>query len=93
VYTSKQPVTLTLPIDSMSGRIDVIATIAQTLDGGAKGPTVVNLRDFFDHLSAADPAAYNANFTLQPGSYVCRVLVRETTTGQIYAESIPFQVQ
>jgi hypothetical protein len=36
---------------------------------------------------------YNTGFTLQAGSYICRVLVREQATGRVYTEAINFEVQ
>lgn len=93
VYTSKQPVNLTVPLDTLSGRIDLIGSVVEAVQPGVKGSTVANFRDYVNIAVTPPAGLYQAAFTLAPGSYVCRLLVREDTTGLIYTEAIPFQLK
>jgi len=85
VYTSKQDVTLTVPLDSLSGQVEMIGQVA------SNGRSVANVRDSVTAGPGAAQAQWQASFTLDPGSYSCHLLVREAS-GQLYAESIPFEV-
>ena len=73
---------LMVPMESFSGRLDLIGGITDTL-----GTVVANVRDTFD----AQAGTRQYTFTLLPGRYVCNLLLREAS-GVMYAESIPFQV-
>ena len=74
---------LVAPAGSLSGRVDLLGQVKDEY-----GSVVANLRDTFD--SAAD--TWHSSFVLLPGAYVCNLVVREQTTGLMYAETIPFQV-
>jgi hypothetical protein len=82
-------VNLTVPLDTLSGRVDVIGQVKQVLESGVNGPMAANFRDYVD----AQTGVLQSMFTLAPGSYVCQVLVREQSTGLIYAEAIPFELK
>jgi hypothetical protein len=76
--------TLSVPIDSLSGQVDIVAQI-QTAQHVVAG----NLRD----SAQASAGTYQATFTVAPGTYVCNVLVREQATGKMYGETINFDVK
>jgi hypothetical protein len=80
---------LMIPLDSLSGTIDVVAQIRTRLDTGAGGAVVANLRD----SAQASAGSYQANFTVSPGAYVCNVLVREQSTGRAFGEKINFDAK
>jgi hypothetical protein len=76
-------------------RFDVIASVT---DG--YGITVVNVRDAADlALDAASiaalantPIVYTTSFTLLPGRYTLKALVRDQTTGRIGSTNVPFTI-
>jgi beta-lactamase regulating signal transducer with metallopeptidase domain len=82
-------VNLTVPMDRLSGRVDLIGQVVEMLPTGEKGPTAGNFRDYTD--AASTP--WQSALTLRPGSYVCRLLVREQASGQMYTEEIPFELK
>ncbi len=73
---------LMVPMDSLSGQLDLIANITDSF-----GAVVANVRDTF----FAQAGTRQLTFTLLPGPYLCNLLVREAS-GAMYAESIPFKV-
>jgi hypothetical protein len=91
IYPAKEYRTLSVPMDSMSGKIDVLGQIGKRQDNGA-GSAVATIRDNFQVPSTA-ASAYTATFTLDTGSYVCNLVVRELDTGRMYGETINFEVQ
>jgi beta-lactamase regulating signal transducer with metallopeptidase domain len=85
VYTSKQDVTVTVPLDSFSGQVDIIGTVA------ANGQKVAHVRDRANAGPGAQ-AEWRAGFTLGPGSYSCGLFVREVSSDRMYIEQIPFEI-
>ncbi|MGA3016369.1 MAG: M56 family metallopeptidase [Bryobacteraceae bacterium] len=90
IYPVRDYRRLSIPLDSLSGRVDILGEIRTLSNTGAEGSAVANVRDSADASTGGD---WEANFTLEPGSYVCRVLVREQATGQMYGETINFEVK
>ena len=86
----KGSVILSVPLDSLSGRVDFIGEVRTRLDTGAPILTVVRVRDY---VKVTAGGAWESSFTLAPGSYVCRLLVREAASGLIYTEEISFEVK
>jgi beta-lactamase regulating signal transducer with metallopeptidase domain len=89
IYPAGEIQTLSVPTDSLSGRVEIASQIKTILDTGAEGPAVASLRD----NGEAAAGAYHANFILKAGSYVCIVLVREQNSGKTYGETIHFEVK
>jgi len=87
-----QLVNLSVPLDTLSGRIDLIGKVTKIWDAGTSGPAVANVRDRIEATAGVN-LTYQTAFLLAPGSYVCRVLVREQASGLTYTESIPFQTK
>jgi beta-lactamase regulating signal transducer with metallopeptidase domain len=91
IYPARSYRTLSIPMDSpVAGRVDVVGLIQALSDTGAKGKVVANIRDSIQ--APAGAWTYTANFTLDPGSYVCGLLVRDAS-GQTYYETIDFAVK
>jgi hypothetical protein len=84
----EQFMNLVVPMDSFSGRVDLMAQVTTAPPAGVKSMVVANVRDAFD----AGTGTFQIAFTLLPGSYVCNLVLREQATGATYSESIPFQV-
>jgi len=90
--SSTQLVNFALPLDTLSGSVDIIGRIVQIeSDSSTDGPVVANIRD---SVQAAQDTnlTYRATFILSPGSYVCRVLAREQATGRMFTDWIAFQL-
>jgi hypothetical protein len=88
IYPAKSYRTLSIPMDSpTAGRVDVVGLIQTLSDTGAKGKVAANIRDSIQAPVGA--WTYTANFTLDPGSYVCGLLMRDVS-GQTYYETIDF---
>lgn len=81
-------VPISIPFDSLSGIVDLISQVRTRVDN-QQGQIAGNLADSVQ----ASPGAYQAAFTLAPGAYVCRVLVREASTGRMFGETINFDVK
>ena len=86
----KGSVIFSVPLDSLSGRVDIIGEVRTRLDTGAPVLTVARVRD---SVKVTAGGAWESSFTLAPGFYVCRLLVREQATGQMYTETIDFEVK
>ena len=69
--------------------VDILGQIKTRLDTGAAGQNVAAVRDSI----RASAGAFQANFTLSAGSYVCGVIVRERATGRMFGETIDFEVK
>ena len=82
-------VNLTVPLDTLSGRVDVIGQVKTVPEPGGDRILAANFRDYVD----AQTGVVQSMFTLSPGSYLCQVLVREQSTGLMYTESIPFELK
>ena len=80
---------LTVPLDTLSGRIDILGKVESV---GAPIVTTSVVRDHID-LNTPHSGTYDATFTLPAGSYVCHLIVRVQSTGQIYGESIHFEAR
>jgi beta-lactamase regulating signal transducer with metallopeptidase domain len=110
IYPAKEYRMLSIPLDSLSGRVDVVAVVIKRLSDGASGAVVANVRDTVLEASpaiapaetspagiafanAVAPGSWQAHLTLDAGSYVCAVVVKERGTGRIYGETIDFEVK
>jgi hypothetical protein len=83
--------TLTVPLDSLSGQIDIIGQVNPVPNTGAGGALLQDHVRFGGGQST--PRSYQASFTLPAGSYVCAFVVKEQATGRLYGETINFEVQ
>src|SRR6185312_2149160 len=92
VYPAGELSKLTVPLDSLSGAVDIVAQINANSATGLDARSIANLRDTVK-LSGPAQGVYSADFKLQAGSYVCRVLVREAETGRTFTEAISFDVK
>ena len=88
-YPAGELQTLTVPLGSLSGRIDIAGRIKSlsNLSGAGFGSNFVR-----DNLQVSG-STYQTSFTLEAGSYVCTLIVRELATGQTYGETINFEVR
>jgi beta-lactamase regulating signal transducer with metallopeptidase domain len=89
--------TLSMPMDSLSSPLDVIGLIRSSSGethetGGLKPAKLATVRDSI-RFSTPPAGAYTASFTLDAGSYVCSLVVRERATGRVYGETINFEVK
>jgi len=91
ISPEKPMVILSVPLDGLSGRVDVIGQIRAVSSTGAPGATVASVRDYVQ--ASGSGGTWQSNFTLAHGSYVGRVVVRENATGGIYTEEINFEVK
>jgi beta-lactamase regulating signal transducer with metallopeptidase domain len=82
-------VPVSIPLDFLSGSVDIIGQIRARLDDGTPGQIMAQLAD----TAHAPSATYQAGFTLRPGTYMCRVLVREQSSGRIFGEAANFEVK
>jgi beta-lactamase regulating signal transducer with metallopeptidase domain len=80
---------LLVPLAPLSGTVDILGQIRTRLDTGAAGEVAGNVRDTVQ----ASVGTWQAIFTVKPGAYVCRVLVREALTGKLFGETIDFDVK
>jgi beta-lactamase regulating signal transducer with metallopeptidase domain len=81
--------TLSIPLDSTSGWVDVVAQIRTLADTSETGRTVAAVREHFQPKAGT----YQAKFILGAGSYVCSLIARHQTTGNVYGETIDFEVK
>ncbi len=88
IYSANQYRTLSVPLDSLSGRIDITGEILMRSNTGAVGPALANVRDQVQ----ATAGTWEANFTLAAGSYTCHLIVKEQVTGRMFGEVIDFEV-
>ncbi len=88
-YPAGEPQTLLIPLASLSGRVDILAQIRMLTSANAAGQTIANSRD----VVQASAGIQRTAFTLKAGSYICNVVVREQATGQMYGETIAFEVK
>jgi beta-lactamase regulating signal transducer with metallopeptidase domain len=79
--------TLLVPLASIAGEVDIEGQI-RTAAPNETGRTVAAVADRFQ-----PGGAYQAKFILGAGSYVCDLIVRNRATGQIYGETIDFDVK
>jgi hypothetical protein len=88
-YPAGEVQTLSVPLDSLSGQIDVIGQIRIRTETGAMGPVDAMFRD---HIQAS-ANSYQTKFVLNAGSYVCNVIVREQSSGHMYGETIDLVIR
>jgi bla regulator protein BlaR1 len=93
VYPGKSAVKLTVPLTTLSGQVDMIGQVTEILKSGASGRHVASVRDSVPAGPDAKRQQWQTTFILDPGSYSCRLLVREISGGQIYTKSIAFEVK
>jgi beta-lactamase regulating signal transducer with metallopeptidase domain len=87
IFPAKEFRTLTVPLDSLSGRVEVVAQIRARPATGTVSPVLAVVRD-----SVAAPAGiFQTNFTLPGGSYACHLVVKEQATGRMFGEEINFE--
>ncbi len=80
---------LTVPLDTLSGRVDIIAQITTSASTGESPTVAATMRDMMEASAGPDQTA----FMLQAGSYDCKLLVREQSTGRLFGEIIHFEVK
>ncbi|HVW11280.1 MAG TPA: M56 family metallopeptidase [Bryobacteraceae bacterium] len=81
-------VPISIPLDSLSGAVELVAQVRTRVESPQSGQMIANLAD----SPQAAPGAYQSAFTLRPGAYICKVLVREASTGRMFGEVINFDV-
>ncbi len=92
VYPAGESSRLLVPLDSLSGVVDIIAQVKTRQPGQPEVP-VATVRDNVTVSTGSQTSTYGGDFTLEAGSYVCRILVREASTGRIFTEVIQFDVR
>jgi hypothetical protein len=88
-YPAGELQTLTVPLGSLSGRVDISGTIKSLSNTSSTGFGAGFVRDSLQ----VSGSTYQTSFTLEAGSYVCTLIVREQATGQTYGETINFEVK
>ncbi len=82
--------TLSVPLDSLTGEVDVTAQVELLPTPGRGAGAGLHAMVSVD----SNPSGiYQANFLLPAGSYVCTLKVTEQATRQTYAETIDFEVK
>ncbi len=89
IYPVKWYRKLSVPLDALSGQVQVVAQIQTRSNTDALGKTVANLTN----LGQASEGQMQATFALDPGSYACHLIVREMASGRMYGETIDFEAQ
>jgi hypothetical protein len=93
VYPAGESSKLSVPLDSLSGIVDIMAQIKARSAAGLEEKVVGMLRDSVTLNGTSQSGMYQAEFTLEAGSYVGRVLVRDSATGRLFTEMINFDVK
>jgi beta-lactamase regulating signal transducer with metallopeptidase domain len=93
VYPAGESSKLTVPLDSLSGVVDIIATVNARSAAGIVDRAATNLNDSVTLNGTSQSQVYSTGFLLEAGSYVCKVLVREASTRRIFTEAINFDVK
>ena len=88
-YPTPELSTLSLPLDGLTGQIELMGQIKTRPDNGTDAKIVALIRDGVQ----ATGAGYQAHFALPPGAFTCSVIVREQATGRTYGEIISFEVK
>jgi beta-lactamase regulating signal transducer with metallopeptidase domain len=76
-------VNLGIPMDTLSGQVDIIAQVTDEFK-----TVVANVRDKVE----SGAGEWHGSIVLLPGSYTCHVVLREQSSGLVYAETISFAV-
>ncbi len=90
-YPSGVPQRLVVPFVPSAGQYDIAAEI-DSVDGAR----VEGVRDHIVLSRPGDGTAlsrYDVRFILAPGAYICNVALRDAPAGQIYTETINFEVK
>jgi hypothetical protein len=90
-YSAGERQLLKVPVDGLSGKIDIVSQIRRILPAEERQFTA-SLRDIVNHDGGL-PGMYQGHFTLPAGSYLLSLLVREQSTGRQFAETISFEVK
>ena len=93
VYPAGEFSKLSIPLDTLSGVVDILAQVRVRSSAGIEEQVVGNLRDSVTLNGTSQSGMYGTEFMLEAGSYVCKVLVREASTGRIFTEAINFDVK
>ena len=93
VYPVGEQTRLSVPLDSLSGTIDILAQVRTRPVAGTADRVVGSLRDTVTLAGTSQSGMYQAEFMFDAGSYICRVLVREASTGRVFTETINFDVK
>jgi len=88
-YPAGEVSVLSVPLDGLSGDVDIAGVIRTVASTGAVGDVKGAVRDG----SPASAGTWRANFTLSSGLYVCSLVVREKAAGHMYGETIHFEVK
>jgi beta-lactamase regulating signal transducer with metallopeptidase domain len=88
-YPAGEHQLLSVPLDDLTGKIDITGEVRRAADTSA----TANVRDSVTIGERARPGMYYAFFTLDAGSYVANVQVREQATGRTFTETIRFEVK
>jgi beta-lactamase regulating signal transducer with metallopeptidase domain len=81
--------TLSVPLASIAGEVDIVAQIKTAGNSSETGRTLAAVRDHFQPKAGT----YVAKFILGAGSYVCSLIARDQTSGNVYGETIDFEVK
>jgi beta-lactamase regulating signal transducer with metallopeptidase domain len=83
---------VTVPTNGLNGKVDIIGDVRGVLSTGDRQVTA-KVRDWLNLSQPDGTGLYQTNFSLNAGSYVANVLVREVDTGKVYSEAISFDVR
>lgn len=81
---------LMVPPSSFTGMVDMLGEIDAT---GAADPRTGTPQNNFRYSVSVSALPWQADFMLDPGSYVCHLIVRERASHRVYGESVSFEVQ
>lgn len=93
IYPVGESSKLTVPLDSLSGTVDIFARIKTRSPTGIGERPVTTLEDKVALDGTPQSNTYSADFMLEAGSYVCSVQVREASSGRMFTEAINFDVK
>lgn len=79
--------TISIPLDSLSGVLQVGAQVFQLLDDTHERALAAS---YGDHNVHSSTGTVQTLFLLKPAQYVCEVTVTETATGRRFTEDISF---
>lgn len=89
IYPGSPNILLSVPVDLSSAPFEIVGRFMEVMNAGQWEQEAESF-----HPSAIGMGGTYQIFTvLAPGSYVCRLILREKSSGQLYTEEIPFEVK
>jgi hypothetical protein len=90
VFPAGEAAVVIVPLEAFTGWVDVVAVLETRSSTGERGKTVGAARDA---AMVAPGSTERLRFVVSAGSYVGSVAVRERSSGQIYTETMSFEVK